>query len=95
MTVRYQKYSPTGNITVLVTTAVPRDRQPEVAAWLLKPEVAGGEQVGFVEPPTDPRCAARLQMMGGEFCGNATMALGAMLARNAGLADGAEKALLL
>ena len=95
MTVRYQKYSPTGNITVLVTTAVPRDRQPEVAAWLLKPEVAGGEQVGFVEPPTDPRCAARLQMMGGEFCGNATMALGAMLARNAGLPDGAETMLLL
>ena len=95
MQLNYQKYSPTGNITVLVTTPVPRDRQPEVAAWLLRPEVAGGEQAGFVEPPTDPRCAARLQMMGGEFCGNATMSLGAMLARNAGLADGAALSLLL
>jgi len=93
MTLNYQKYSPTGNITILVTTPVPRAMQPGFAARLL--EDVGGEQVGFIEPVIDPRCAARLQMMGGEFCGNATMSLGAMLARAAGLSDGGATDLLL
>ena len=93
MTLSYQKYSPTGNVTVLVTTPVPRSMQPGIAARLL--EDVGGEQVGFIEPVTDSRCAARLQMMGGEFCGNATMSLGAMLARETGLSDGAAMDLLL
>ena len=88
MTIHYLKFSPTGNITILVTTPVPRDRQGEIAARLLAPDCVGGEQVGFIEPPSDPRAAARLQMMGGEFCGNATMSVGAMLARSAGLPDG-------
>jgi len=93
MTLNYQKYSPTGNVTVLVTTPVPRSMQPGIAARLL--EEVGGEQVGFIEPVTDPRCAARLQMMGGEFCGNASMSLGAMLAREAGLSGGKAIDLLL
>ncbi len=93
MTIHYQKYSPTGNITLLVTTPVPRALQPRLAARLL--DGVGGEQVGFVEPASDPRCPARLQMMGGEFCGNATMSLGAMLARSAGLPDGGGTDLLL
>ena len=93
MTLSYQKYSPTGNVTVLVTTPVPRSMQPGIASRLL--EDVGGEQVGFIEPVTDSRCAARLQMMGGEFCGNATMSLGAMLARETELSDGAAMDLLL
>ena len=95
MTVDYLKFSPTGNVTVLVMTPVPRSQQPGMAALLLRPGVVGGEQVGFIEPASDPSCAARLQMMGGEFCGNATMSVGAMLARDAKLADGGEMALLL
>jgi len=86
MNVHYLKYSPTGNITVLVTSPVPRALQPRVAARLLEADVVGGEQVGFVEPTAG--AAARLQMMGGEFCGNATMSLGALLCRRAGLSDG-------
>ena len=93
MLLHYQKYSPTGNITVLVTTPTPRSRQPGIAARLL--EDVGGEQVGFVEPSTNARCRLRLQMMGGEFCGNATMSLGAMLARQANLPDGEALSLLL
>ena len=87
MTIDYIKLSPTGNITLLVTSPVPRDRQAAVAARLL--EAVGGEQVGYVEPAADPRALARLQMMGGEFCGNASMSLGAVLCREAGLAPGA------
>lgn len=89
------KYSPTGNITVLVTTPVPRSKQPEVASRLLRPDCVGGEQAGFVETPTDPRAAARLQMMGGEFCGNAAMSLGALLARKEGLQEGLSRDYLL
>lgn len=95
MIIHYEKYSPTGNITVLVTTPVPRGLQPRVAARLLAPDCVGGEQAGFVEPPSLPRAAARLQMMGGEFCGNATMSLGAMLTRSPGLADGESRELLI
>ena len=58
------------------------------AARLLEPDCVGGEQVGYLEAPSDERAAARLQMMGGEFCGNATMALGALLCRREALADG-------
>ena len=95
MSIHYQKYSPTGNVTLLVTTPVPRKDQPGIAARLLGPGGVGGEQAGFIEPAGDARCPARLQMMGGEFCGNATMSLGAMLARRAGLAEGGEMAVEL
>lgn len=84
MTIDYIKFSPTGNITVLVRSPVPRARQASLAARLLRADCVGGEQAGYLEPPTDPRAAARLQMMGGEFCGNATMSLAALLAREAG-----------
>lgn len=95
MNVHYRKYSPTGNTTVLVTTPVPRALQPEIAAKLLDPGAVGGEQAGFIEPAGDPRAGARLQMMGGEFCGNATMSLGAMLAADAGIEDGGAVDLLI
>ena len=88
MILRYLQFSPTGNVTVLSTTPVPRALQPRIAARLLADDCVGGEQAGFVEPATDARADARLQMMGGEFCGNAAMSLGALLAREAGLADG-------
>ena len=88
MIIDYTKLSPTGNITVLVKTPVPRDRQARIAARLLAADCVGGEQAGFIEAPFDPRAAARLRMMGGEFCGNATMSLGAVLARR----DGAQNA---
>ena len=72
MELRYTVIDPTKNITLLVTTPVPRDVQPRVAAELLRRE-KDAEQVGFAEglAAGDPR----LQKMGGEFCGNATMSM--------------------
>lgn len=93
MSIDYIKLNPTGNITLLVTSPVPRERQAELAARLL--EEIGGEQVGYVEAPARAGARARLQMMGGEFCGNATMSLGAVIARGAGLPPGASADLLL
>lgn len=70
----YIKCSPGGNITGLVFAEVPREEQASVAKRIMasQPDV---EQVGFVEKPKGPKAVARLQMMGGEFCGNATRSL--------------------
>ncbi|MBE5808754.1 MAG: hypothetical protein E7317_10510 [Clostridiales bacterium] len=84
----FVKLSPTQNTTVLVRSPVPRERHAEVAAKLLGHLGIGGEQVGFIEEPSSPRACARLQMMGGEFCGNATMSLGALMAEEGGLPEG-------
>ena len=88
-TLRYAIMDPTGNITVLVTDPVPREKQAALARALMAEPKVGGEQVGFLEKPENPACRCRLQMMGGEFCGNATMSLAAYLVRNE-LADGQE-----
>lgn len=90
MEVSFVKLSPTQNVTILATSPVARAEQSAVAARLLEWDSVCGEQVGFLEPPSLPGARVRLQMMGGEFCGNATMALGAYLARQDGLADGAR-----
>lgn len=86
--VGFVKVSPTRNVTVLVESPVPRARQAETAAKLLAYDGVGGEQVGFLEEPTVPGAQMRLQMMGGEFCGNATMSVGAYLAWKTGMPDG-------
>ena len=90
MELRYTVIDPTKNITLLVTTPVPRDVQPRVAAELLRRE-RDAEQVGFVEGLAAGN--PRLQMMGGEFCGNATMSMAAWLHRD--LPIGESRALTL
>jgi len=84
MKLNYTIYNPTQNITLLVTSPVPRSRQPQLAAELMarRPDV---EQVGFLEPPSLPGAQIRLQMMGGEFCGNAAMSTAVYLLQRDGL----------
>ncbi len=88
MVLRYTVIDPTKNITLLVTTPVQRSLQAQTAAWLLRRE-RDAEQVGFLEPSDS--APARLQMMGGEFCGNATMSLGAWLCRKERLPQGQSR----
>ena len=88
MNIEFVKTSPTQNVTVLVLSPVPLAMQPEIAGKLLAYDGVGGEQVGFLEESQGANL--RLQMMGGEFCGNASMATGAYLAWKSGLPDGAE-----
>lgn len=87
MEIRYAIYDPTKNITALVTSPVPRRRQAAVAAMLMarRPSV---EQVGFLEAPADHSARFHLQMMGGEFCGNASMSAAAYLAECSALPVG-------
>ena len=69
----YTVLDPTGNITILVETAVPAQSQPFCAFELMQ-KVRSAEQVGFVaDPPEGTPYDFALRMAGGEFCGNATM----------------------
>jgi diaminopimelate epimerase len=77
------KTDPTGNTTILVESSVPKDRYAETAAALMRRENLCAEQVGFIEKP-ERGAAARLCMMGGEFCGNAAMSLAAFIAHRDG-----------
>ena len=90
MLVQYARLNPTGNMTAIVTNSVPRAEQPRVAARLMARGCDFAEQVGFLEAAALPGARVRLQMMGGEFCGNASMSTAALLALKDGLADGAE-----
>lgn len=75
----FYKLSPGGNTTVLIMQAedVPRERHAELAARLMQPLHLGAEQVGYVSMADG---VPRLDMMGGEFCGNAARSLVAVLA---------------
>lgn len=88
MKLNFVKLNPTRNITILVTDPVSRERHAAIAEQLMDGECIGGEQVGYVEETAMPGARARLQMMGGEFCGNASMSLAAWIAHQDGLDDG-------
>ena len=84
----YSYADPTGNITILVRSFIPVEKQPELSAFLCSLEPAC-EQVGFIYYG-DPDCDIRLRMAGGEFCGNAVMSAAALFARENGAAKNAE-----
>lgn len=74
------------NMTIFVLDQIPRDMQMHVAKKLMNYSNIYAEQVGFIERPSlhknlDNNCL-RLQMMGGEFCGNAARSLAALLVHN-------------
>ncbi|MDR3044004.1 MAG: diaminopimelate epimerase [Desulfovibrio sp.] len=74
---RFHKFSPGGNTTILVTDPVPAPLRAAVAAELMGEHHVHAEQVGFV---TLAGVYPRIDMMGGEFCGNACRSLAALLA---------------
>lgn len=82
MKLHFIKCNPTENMTILVMDPVPVELKAEIATRLLAQNHLHAEQVGFVEKPHDPNngSVVRLQMMGGEFCANATRSLAAVLA---------------
>ena len=67
--------NPAGNITLIVTTAVDKAAYADIAGKLLNMPELRGEQVGFLTQPKHGG-AIRLEMMGGEFCGNALRSTG-------------------
>ena len=86
----YVMLNPTGNLTALVLDHV----APEDERFLTRELLKNSEQVAYMESPTIPRAEAAIRLMGGEFCGNATMASAAWILRNH-LSAGEEKKILL
>jgi diaminopimelate epimerase len=80
---------PAKNITVFAFED-PGDREgrAETARAILADPRFKAEQVGFVLPPESGKTGRRfwrLEMMGGEFCGNAVRSFGLFVARETGL----------
>jgi diaminopimelate epimerase len=84
MELRFAKMNPTGNMTILVESPVPRENYSETASKLMAYGGVFAEQVGFIESPALSGARARLRMAGGEFCGNAAMSLAALIAFDEG-----------
>ena len=87
---RYALLNPTGNRTCLVLDPISDAARPGITAALMD----RCEQVGYLMPASKPSAMARLQMMGGEFCGNASMATAAFLLRDR-LTPGQEETVYL
>ena len=85
MRLDYFLLDPTGNITILVTSPVPVEKQAYAAARLMVME-QNAEQVGFLSDA--PSCDIALRMAGGEFCGNAAMCSAVIAADRASLTGG-------
>lgn len=75
--VEFIKCSPTKNMTLLVKTLVPERHQYDVGKMLIAYGHIAGEQCGFLVVPKNKKADYALRMMAGEFCGNATISLGA------------------
>ncbi len=76
-TVQYVLLDPSGNRTALVTEWGGPEEEKEIIRRLL----LESEQAAFLEAARIPGAAARLRLMGGEFCGNAAMAAAGWLVR--------------
>ena len=68
---KYHVLWPGGNTTAIVTDKIPRKLHAGIANKIMKADPSI-EQVGYLEKPRSRSANTRLQMMGGEFCGNAT-----------------------
>ena len=75
---RFYKISPGGNTTVLIMdSGIDKNCHAEMAHILMDDSHLHAEQVGYVNLKGS---RPRLDMMGGEFCGNAARSLAAVLA---------------
>ena len=83
--IRYIPADPAGNLTALVLTPVAKEQRAVVAARLMG--LTDMEQVAFVDEESLLSPLPRMDMMGGEFCGNATRAFGLYAARRRRLGE--------
>ena len=72
---------PAGNRTAIVRSGVPKALREKVAAAIMAAPELGAEQVGFETRPLYGKSLGRLEMAGGEFCGNAARSYGYLLCR--------------
>jgi diaminopimelate epimerase len=75
---------PAGNRTAIVRSGLPRADRAAAAAKLMEDKSLGIEQVGFETRPLYGGSAGRIEMAGGEFCGNAARSYGYLLCSERG-----------
>lgn len=79
MKLHFVKINPVENMTIFVLDQLPRRDHIKISNALMDYSNLHAEQVGFIESSTNHKDLIRLQMMGGEFCGNATRSLAAFM----------------
>ena len=84
MRIRYIPADPAGNLTALTLTQVRPEERAAVAAQMMARCPEGFEQVGFIGEHAAKAVLPRLDMMGGEFCGNAARAFACWVDRQRG-----------
>ena len=87
MRIRYIPANPSGNLTAFVLTSVEAQERAAVAARMMARCPEGFEQVGFIDEASLNMPLPRMDMMGGEFCGNATRAFALLAAGRRGLGE--------
>ena len=71
--IKYSKFNPTQNMTVLVHSRHDDSEYADIAKYLMREDHVHCEQVGFIETADTTAHQYRLVMSGREFCGNAVM----------------------
>lgn len=83
MKLGFIKINPVENMTIFILDELDRGKHMEIANQLMNYSSLYAEQVGFIEEPKSIKGKSintlRLQMMGGEFCGNASRSLAAYM----------------
>ena len=78
----FVKINPAGNITILIDNFdIYNKNIPKISEEIMKETNLYAEQVGFIKDN-------HLQMMGGEFCGNASRSIGMLFARQNNIESG-------
>ena len=85
MNIQYIKADPSGNTTIFVLNPVDPALRSSLANVLLQPDCVGAEQVAYLSHR--PGEVVRVDMMGGEFCGNASRSAAAYML----MSEGKEK----
>lgn len=81
MKMNFIKASTCRNTTAFFDDDVDEERYSFIARRAMEPDYLAVEQVGFLARPHNSFSLLRLEMAGGEFCGNATLALAALAVR--------------
>lgn len=92
LTLRVLRADPAGNITLYVLDQVDTALRPKVTAQLMGMEQFEAEQLAYCCPPVMGG-QGRIEMAGGEFCGNATRAFAMVMQQEFGAPSPARLAL--
>ena len=85
MELDFIKLSPLGNTTVFLRGEAAQEARAALLAEAMDYDHLAAEQAGFLVAPHSEEALLRIEMSGGEFCGNATLSAAALAA-----AEGAE-----